>query len=109
VAGQPADAPVRAGGAQNARFGLPPYLVFGLNELQLRFDMRPMHRGDCIAVPADVRAGIDPDSTINLSDAYRFTTLPNLAFFANRASPSRGWPISARRRRSCRNARARRS
>lgn len=72
---------------QSARFGLPPYLIFGMNELQLRFDMRPMHRGDCIAVPADVRAGIDPDSTIDLSDAYRFTTLPNLAFFAGSGFP----------------------
>jgi cellulose synthase (UDP-forming) len=72
---------------QSARFGLPPYLIFGMNELQLRFDMRPIHRGDCIAVPADVRAGIDPDSTIDLSDAYRFTTLPNLAFFAGSGFP----------------------
>jgi cellulose synthase (UDP-forming) len=72
---------------QTARFGLPPYLIFGLNELQLRFDMRPMHRGDCIAVPADVRASIDADSTMDLSDAYRFTTLPNLAFFANSGFP----------------------
>lgn len=72
---------------QTGRFGLPPYLIFGLNELQLRFDMRPMHRGDCIAVPADVRASIDGDSTLDLSDAYRFTTLPNLAFFANSGFP----------------------
>jgi cellulose synthase (UDP-forming) len=69
------------------RFGLPPYLIFGANELQMRFDMRPLHRGDCIAVPADVRAGIDPDSTIDLSDAHRFTTLPNLAFFAGSGFP----------------------
>lgn len=69
------------------RFGLPPYLIFGMNELQMRFDMRPLHRGDCIAVPADVRAGIDPDSTIDLSDAYRFATLPNLAFFAGSGFP----------------------
>ncbi|MGG5808851.1 UDP-forming cellulose synthase catalytic subunit [Falsiroseomonas sp. CW058] len=72
---------------QSARFGLPPYLIFGMNEVQLRFDMRPLHRGDCIAVPADVRAGIDPDSTIDLTDAYRFTTLPNLAFFAGSGFP----------------------
>jgi cellulose synthase (UDP-forming) len=76
-----------ASDVQSARFGLPPYLIFGLNELQMRFDMRPLHRGDCIAVPADVRATIDPDSTIDLSQAYRFTTLPNLAFFANSGFP----------------------
>jgi len=72
---------------QSARFGLPAYLIFGMNELQFRFDMRPLHRGDCIAVPADVRAAIDPDSTLDLSDAYRFTTLPNLAFFAGSGFP----------------------
>jgi len=72
---------------QSASFGLPPYLIFGMNELQLRFDMRPLHRGDCIAVPADVRASIDPDSTLDLTDAYRFTTLPNLAFFVGSGFP----------------------
>ena len=72
---------------QSARFGLPAYLVFGMNELQFRFDMRPLHRGDCIAVPADIRATIDPDSTIDLTDAYRFATLPNLAFFTGSGFP----------------------
>jgi cellulose synthase (UDP-forming) len=75
------------GDRQDARFGLPPYLVFGQNELQLRFDMRPMHRGDCVAIPADVRASVDPDSTIDLSDAHRFTTLPNLSFFTGSGFP----------------------
>ncbi|WP_376090937.1 UDP-forming cellulose synthase catalytic subunit [Roseomonas sp. CCTCC AB2023176] len=69
------------------RLGLPPYLVFGLNELQLRFDMRPLNRGDCISVPGDVRASVDPDSTIDLSTAYRFTELPNLAYFAGSGFP----------------------
>lgn len=69
------------------RGGLPPYLVFGLNELQLRFDMRPLNRGDCISIPGDVRASIDPDSTIDLSSSYRFTRLPNLAFFAGSGFP----------------------
>ncbi|MFT8244478.1 UDP-forming cellulose synthase catalytic subunit [Roseomonas sp. BN140053] len=80
--GRPFSADVVEGSA-----GLPPYLVFGLNDLQLRFDMRPLNRGDCTAVPGDVRAGIDPDSTIDLSRAHRFTTLPNLAFFASSGFP----------------------
>lgn len=67
--------------------GLPPYLVFGQNELQLRFDMRPLNRGDCISIPGDVRAAIDPDSTIDLSRAYRFTEMPNLAYFAGAGYP----------------------
>ncbi|MCI0752574.1 UDP-forming cellulose synthase catalytic subunit [Teichococcus vastitatis] len=66
---------------------LPPYLIFGQNELGLRFDMRPLHRGDCVAIPSDVRASIDPDSTIDLSRGYRFAELPNLAFFVGSGFP----------------------
>ncbi|EHL97892.1 bacterial cellulose synthase subunit [Acetobacteraceae bacterium AT-5844] len=76
------------GGERNeGLFGLPPYLFFGLNEMQFRFDMRPLHRGDCISVPGDIRASIDPDSTVDLSRAYRFTELPNLSFFAGSGFP----------------------
>jgi cellulose synthase (UDP-forming) len=69
------------------RVGLPPWMVFGQNELQLRFDMRPLSRGDCIAVPGDIRASVDPDSSIDLSSAHRFATLPNLAHFASSGFP----------------------
>ncbi len=71
----------------DGRVGLPPWMVFGQNELQLRFDMRPLSRGDCAQVPGDIRASIDPDSTIDLSSAHRFTTLPNLAHFASSGFP----------------------
>ncbi|WP_424810363.1 UDP-forming cellulose synthase catalytic subunit [Roseococcus sp. YIM B11640] len=70
-----------------AQVALPSYMLFGQNELQLRFDMRPLHRGDCIAVPGDIRASVDPDSTIDLTGAHRFTTLPNLAFFTSSGFP----------------------
>ncbi|MFC3126707.1 UDP-forming cellulose synthase catalytic subunit [Pseudoroseomonas globiformis] len=66
---------------------LPPYLIFGQNDLGLRFDMRPLNRGDCIAIPGDVRASIDPDSTIDLSRGYRFGELPNLAWFVGSGFP----------------------
>ncbi|WP_431271077.1 cellulose biosynthesis cyclic di-GMP-binding regulatory protein BcsB [Dankookia sp. P2] len=72
---------------RSGQAGVPPWIVFGQNELQLRFDMKPLARGDCVAVPGDIRASIDPDSTIDLSDGYRFTTLPNLAFFAGAGFP----------------------
>ncbi|TPG44250.1 cellulose biosynthesis cyclic di-GMP-binding regulatory protein BcsB [Roseomonas nepalensis] len=77
------------GGAERSegQVGLPPYLVFGLNELQFRFDLRPLHRGDCVSVPGDIRSSIDPDSTIDLSAAYRFTELPNLAYFVGSGFP----------------------
>ncbi len=70
-----------------ATLGIPPWMIFGQNELQMRFDMRPLHRGDCVAVPGDVRASVDPDSTLDLSTAHRWTTLPNLAHFAGAGFP----------------------
>lgn len=73
---------VQRGGAE-----IPPFLISGQNAVQLRFDMRPLHRGDCVAIPAEVRASIDPDSTIDLSGAHRFALLPNLAFFAGAGFP----------------------
>jgi hypothetical protein len=81
------DAAAGTGDTNEGRFGLPPYLFFGLNDMQFRFDMRPLHRGDCISVPGDIRASIDPDSTVDLSRAYRFTELPNLSFFAGSGFP----------------------
>jgi cellulose synthase (UDP-forming) len=72
---------------RTGRVGLPPYLLFGRDELQLRFDLRPMARGDCTAVPGDIRASIEPDSTIDISHAYRFVRMPNIGLFASAGFP----------------------
>ncbi|MDB5379871.1 MAG: hypothetical protein JWR00_4317 [Rubritepida sp.] len=72
---------------RNGRVSIPPYLILGRDELQLRFDMRPMARGDCVAVPADVRAAIEPTSTVDLRRAHRHARLPNLGFFASSGFP----------------------
>ncbi len=72
---------------RRGRFTLPPYLLLGQEELQLRFDMRPLNRGDCAAVPADVRAAVMADSTVDLSRAYRHARMPNLGFFASSGFP----------------------
>jgi cellulose synthase (UDP-forming) len=67
---------------------VPPYYVFGQNQLQFYYDLRPMKRGECQDVlPNNVQSSIDPDSTIDLSKTERFTTLPNLAFFVNSGYP----------------------
>ncbi|HTW27361.1 MAG TPA: UDP-forming cellulose synthase catalytic subunit [Acetobacteraceae bacterium] len=70
-----------------ARFSIPPYDVFGQNDLQFFFDTRPLHRGDCRAVPEDLHMAVDPDSTVDLSRAWRFAEMPNLAFFVNSGFP----------------------
>lgn len=72
---------------EQAWIGVPPILLSGQNDLQFRFDMRPLNRGDCVGVPADVRAAIEPDSSIDISGAHRFTLLPNLGFFASVGFP----------------------
>ena len=68
---------------------VPIFGVFGKNELQFYFDARPLHRGDCIAIPSDPRMSVDPDSTIDLRRAGRMASLPNLSFFV-----SSGFPFS---------------
>jgi cellulose synthase (UDP-forming) len=73
--------------ASAARVAVPVYDVFGANEMQFYFDARPLHRGDCVAIPQDLRMSVDPDSTIDLSAGHRFTEMPNLAFFVNSGFP----------------------
>ena len=70
-----------------SRVDVPAYQVFGQNDLQFFFDTRPLHRGDCVAIPQDVRMAVDPDSTFDISRAYRFAELPNLAYFVSSAFP----------------------
>ncbi len=74
-------------GPRTGSASVPPWLVTGRNDLEMVFDMRPLHRGDCVSIPAQVTAAIDPTSTIDISRAHRFATLPNLAFFASAGFP----------------------
>jgi cellulose synthase (UDP-forming) len=67
---------------------VPPYYIFGQNQLQFYYDLRPNKKGECEnTLPNNVQESIDPDSTIDLSGTERFTTLPNLAFFVNSGYP----------------------
>jgi cellulose synthase (UDP-forming) len=66
---------------------IPVYTVYGDNDLELYFDARPLQRGDCTAIPQDIHLSVDPDSTLDLTSAYHFTTLPNLAFFVSSGFP----------------------
>ncbi len=73
--------------AMVGRLTLPPYLLLGRDELQMRFDMRPLARGECVATPGDIRASVDPDSTVDISRARRYARMPNLGFFASAGFP----------------------
>ena len=81
-----------------SRVDVPAYEVFGQNDLQFFFDTRPLHRGDCVAIPQDVRMAVDPDSTFDISRAYRFAELPNLAYFVSSGVPVHpyGRPVGTR-------------
>ena len=72
---------------QSGSATLPPYLLLGRDELQLNFDMRPMSHGECSGVPGDIKATIDPDSTIDISRVSRYARMPNLGFFASAGFP----------------------
>jgi cellulose synthase (UDP-forming) len=67
---------------------VPPYYVFGQNQLQFYYDLRPVKVGECQDVlPNNIQESIDPDSTIDLSQTERFTSLPNLSYFVNSGYP----------------------
>jgi cellulose synthase (UDP-forming) len=74
--------PIRSGSTP-----IPLYMVFGQNDLQLYFDARPLNRGSGAAIPEDLHMAVDPDSTLDLSSAYHYAALPNLAFFVNSGFP----------------------
>ncbi|MBB2205538.1 UDP-forming cellulose synthase catalytic subunit [Gluconacetobacter takamatsuzukensis] len=69
------------------RAHLPIWGIYGQNQLQFYFDGRPLARRDCGGMPQDISVGIDPDSILDFRRAYHFTTLPNLAYFANSGFP----------------------
>jgi cellulose synthase (UDP-forming) len=72
---------------RQGRVMIPTYLLAGQDELQMRFDMRPLSRGDCVAVPGDIQASIEPTSTIDLSRAWRYARMPSLGYFASSGFP----------------------
>lgn len=67
---------------------IPAFRLGGENQLQFEFRLDLHRKNACESAALDnVRAALDPDSSIDLSDFPHFTTLPNLAFFANSAYP----------------------
>lgn len=73
--------------AQSAHISIPPWALYGANTLDFYLESRPIGRRDCSGMTEDLRMSIDPDSTIDLTRAYHYTQLPNLAYFANSGFP----------------------
>ena len=71
-----------------SRFTIPPYLLYGENQLQFYFDLKTKVSGqNDHLLPARIRVAIDPDSSIDLSSAYRYSSMPNLAYLAQSGLP----------------------
>ncbi len=70
------------------RFTIPPYLIYGENQLQFYFDLKTKvsEQNDHL-LPTHIRVAIDPDSSIDLSSAYRYSRMPNLAYLAQSGLP----------------------
>nr|WP_279381453.1 cellulose biosynthesis cyclic di-GMP-binding regulatory protein BcsB [Acetobacter suratthaniensis] len=79
-------------GGQNSALSfnatLPPWLLFGgRNLLSFNFNVLPIDRGACRRVNDLFIAEVDANSTFDFRKSYHFTTLPNLAYFAESAFP----------------------
>ena len=74
-------------GAVGHTTALPTWLLFGQNQLQFKFDARPIDRGACRRTPGDIHMSVDSDSTLDFRRGYHFAELPNLSYFAEAAFP----------------------
>ena len=76
-------------GIAESSLKVPPFAVFGKNQLEFSFAMQPAGSGSaCMGgVPGTVLSGITPESTIDFSDAERFTVMPDLSHVVSAGFP----------------------
>jgi len=69
-------------------FRIPSFLVGGDNQLQLGFQLPAADLGRCRSTqPTELRAAIDPESSIDLRGFRHYLPMPNLAAYANSGYP----------------------
>jgi len=67
---------------------LPRYALFGQNELVFDYNLIIADKKKCSGtLPENVRVSLDPDSTIDLTQAWHAMPMPNLATFAGAGYP----------------------
>jgi len=72
----------------SANLEIPAFRVGSDNQFQFQFHIDSQKTGLCTSTAADVaRAAVDPDSVVDFSGFAHYTTLPNLAYFANSGFP----------------------
>lgn len=68
--------------------GLPRYNLFGSNELVFDYNLIMADKQKCTGtLPDNVRVGLDPNSTIDLTGAWHGLQMPDLASFAGAGYP----------------------
>lgn len=67
---------------------LDPYLIYGDNQLQLYFNIKPKASAPCsVLTNNNIKSRIEDDSSIDLSHTRHFTMLPNLSYFVGASFP----------------------
>lgn len=67
---------------------IPAFLIGGDNQLQFAFQIPPADLGRCRSVElVELRAAVDPQSTIDLTAFDHYMAMPNLAAYANSGFP----------------------
>lgn len=73
---------------ENYTLKLDPYLIYGDNQLQLYFNIKPKENAPCgVLTNNNIKSRIEDDSYIDLSHTRHFTLLPNLAYFVGASFP----------------------
>lgn len=77
------------GGAQvRSDIRIPAFMVGGDNRLQFAFNIPPADLGRCRSTqPVELRAALDPQSSIDMTGFDHYLAMPNLAAFANSGYP----------------------
>lgn len=67
---------------------LEPYLIYGDNQLQLYFNIKPKADAPCgVLLNNNIKSRIEESSSIDLSNTRHFTLLPNLSYFVGASFP----------------------
>ncbi|RRZ91624.1 cellulose biosynthesis cyclic di-GMP-binding regulatory protein BcsB [Erwinia sp. 198] len=65
-----------------------PYLIYGDNQLQLYFNIKPEASAPCsVLTNNNIKSRIEDDAWIDLSHTRHFSLLPNLSYFVGAAFP----------------------
>ncbi|WP_428944737.1 cellulose biosynthesis cyclic di-GMP-binding regulatory protein BcsB [Pantoea sp. FN060301] len=78
------------GDARQERYTLKldPYLIYGDNQLQLYFNIKPKANAPCsVLTNNNIKSRIEDDSYIDLSHTRHFTLLPDLSYFVGASFP----------------------